>query len=192
MCWSSSCWVPFSKLADGFCDSDSGSLSCRPKWIIDCTSFQSWDVQDINRTPGLQPITKAMQLLKKSRMYAFLVGWIAFAQLENVNSRWSERHFLQFYTRTQYLAPSRLECPKISISHDEGLDQKRCGQCGSIDAVLKKSSDRGKTRGPNLSHQSLPPVRGAWDISIKDGAGWFVSLSNIRRQTRQSETVSSS
>ena len=31
MCWSSSCWVPFSKLADGFCDSDSGSLSCRPK-----------------------------------------------------------------------------------------------------------------------------------------------------------------
>ena len=57
-----------------------------------------------------------------------------------------------------------------SISHDEGLDQKSCGQCGSIDAVLKKSSDRGKTRGPNLSHQSLPPVRRSWDISIKDGA----------------------
>ena len=79
-----------------------------------------------------------------------------------------------------------------SISHDEGLDQKSCGQCGSIDAVLKKSSDRGKTRGPNLSHQSLPPVRRAWDISIKDGAPWFVSLSKIRRQTRQSLTAASS
>ena len=108
------------------------------------------------------------------------------------DTRWPGRHFLQFYTRTRYLAPFGLKCPKISMSPDEGLDQKRCGQCGSIDAVLKKSSDRGKTRGPNLSHQSLPPVRRAWDISIKDGAGWFVSLSKIRRQTRQSLTASSS
>lgn len=115
-----------------------------------------------------------------------------FGKDDNVDTRWPGRHCLQFYKRTRYLAPFGLKFQKISIPYDEGLDQKRCGQCGSIDAVLKKSSDRGKTRGPNLSHQSLPPVRRAWDISIKDGAGWFVSLSKIRRQTRQSLTAASS
>ena len=136
-----------------------------------------------------------MQLLKKSQTYTFFVGWITFAQRKNWEKMMIMTPDVQGDTVCNFTQKRDiwLHSKDIqSISHDEGLDQKRCGQSGSIDAVLKKSSDRGKTRGPNLSHQSLPPVRGAWDISIKDGAGWFVSLSKIRRQTRQSLTASSS